>query len=506
MVEGGQDRPPLWLRLGIAVGAIVALIEVVFGGYVVFRVASHLDLGEGSVQRLAIEIGVVGVVLLAVALSTVLVLTRAVSARIEQIGREADRFASGDLRHRIEVPRERELAGLTETLNAMSSQLSDQITRLRAQQSELEAILRSMEGGLIAISAEQDILRINRIARKMLRLRHEDVRGMRLSDVVSDPALRRFAADAISDPSRRTEEVEIGTDPRQVVRATSGALLDADDEPVGAIILLTDVTQLKRLESVRSDFAANVSHELRTPITNIKGYSETLLETGLSGGDVSMGFLRVIARNAERLGAIVDDMLALTNLERTDGGTLPASPTPVEAIVRGVHQQVAKEAAARRISMEVDVTPGLRVMVNARLAEQALLNLVSNSLKYSSAGTRVTIRAREGELEDGRGAVVMSVKDQGPGIEPEHLPRIFERFYRVDKARSREQGGTGLGLSIVKHIALVHGGQVRVESKVGEGSTFGLLLPVPGASARDPKEESGVAAAAVGTEAPGEGV
>ncbi len=482
-MTGHGARQPLWLRLGVAVGGLVALMEIIFAIFVVVRVGTRFGVDPGELLGLAWETALVGAVVLAAQVAVVFLLTRRVSRRLEGIADGARRFSSGDLRHRIPTPRSRELRALTEALNDMAVQLSAQITKLRAQQNELEAILRSMEGGLIAISAEQHILRINRIARKMLELKDEDVRGKRLGDVVSDSTLRRFAADAISDPTRRSDEFEIGSDPRYTVRATSGALLDAEDEPVGAIILLTDVTQLKRLESVRSDFAANVSHELRTPITNIKGYSETLLESGLDG-QMSTSFLRVIARNAERLGAIVDDMLALTNLERTDEQTLPTSPTPVEAIVRSVRSQVGSEASARGIRIEEDLAPGLRALVNSRLAEQALANLVSNAVKYSPDDTVVTILARPGVIEKDQHAVELSVIDQGSGIAAEHLPRIFERFYRVDKARSRERGGTGLGLSIVKHIALVHGGQVRVDSKVGVGSTFRLVLPA--AEARGP--------------------
>lgn len=482
---------PLWVRLGLAVGGLVALMEIVFAAYVVLRVNARFGVD------LALETAVIGGLVIIAQFAAVFVLTRRVARRIESIAHGARRFSSGDLRHRIPTPRSRELRALTEALNDMAAQISAQITKLRTQQKEVEAILRSMEGGLIAISAEQHILRINRSARKMLGVGEEDIRGKRLGDVVSDSALRRFAADAISDPSRRSDEFEIGTDPRYAVRATSGALLDAEDEPVGAIILLTDVTQLKRLESVRSDFAANVSHELRTPITNIKGYSETLLESGLGTGEMSMNFLRVIARNAERLGAIVDDMLALTNLERTDGQTLPTAPTSVDALVRSVRSQVSREAAARSIHIEEDLQPGLRVNVNARLAEQALANLVANAVKYSPDGTVVIIRSRPGRLEAREAAVELSVIDQGPGIDREHQPRIFERFYRVDKARSRERGGTGLGLSIVKHIALVHGGQVSVESKPGQGSTFRLLFPA--ASEARPAEPTGALTSGIRT-------
>lgn len=409
-------------------------------------------------------------------------LERRYARRVAVIAEGATRFAKGDLRHRIPESDTPDLSSLTNALNQMAQLLSSQLTQLRIQRNEQEGILRSMEGGVLALDAELRVLRVNRVAQRMLGLSDMQVRGKTLYEVVRDTGLQRFAADAIADPSRRTAEFRLSpqgfTD--IVVRATSGALLDAEDEPIGAIILLSDVTQLKRLEAMRSDFAANVSHELRTPITNIKGYVETLLDTNLADHDLSMNFLRVIARNSDRLGAIVDDMLALTNLERTDGQILPTAPTPVWMLVDSVRLQLDPEARSKRIRLVLDVPKDLRAKVNARLAEQAIVNLVANAIKYSPPETTVTLSARPSHaLEEHPHAIEIAVTDEGPGISPEHLPRIFERFYRVDKARSREQGGTGLGLSIVKHIAIVHSGTVSVDSTIGRGSTFRLILPAP---------------------------
>jgi two-component system phosphate regulon sensor histidine kinase PhoR len=446
---------------------------------------ASVDLGGGTFRDIA-GIAAFGLGVLAVSLAAVFAVSAHLSARLARIAEGAGRFASGDLRHRIEPVPSRELAALAAALNGMAEQLHARIGQLRTQQNEQESILRSMEQGVVAIDASQRVLRMNAFARRLFGVGDRDVRGLRFDEVVSDAALRRFAADAIADPSRRTEDFVLQTPARRVdLRATSGALLDAEDEPVGAIVLLADMSQLRRLETVRSDFAANVSHELRTPITNIKGYVETLMEMQAggrgsadpSGPDTAGSFLKVIARNADRLGAIVDDMLTLTNLERTDGQQLPTAPTPAGLVIGSVRSSMARLAQERGIELRTHAEEGLRVMANQRLAEQALANLVGNAIKYSPSGTRVEIEARPAVLESGEPGVRFSVRDQGPGIPPDHLARIFERFYRVDKARSREQGGTGLGLSIVKHIAIVHGGAVSVESTLGQGSVFSLLLP-----------------------------
>ena len=464
---------PPWLRTGFLAGVAVLFIQT-FAAIVFLAIF-------GPSSELVLTTAILTLLSAAAGFAIGAAITARDTRRLTEITDGARRFSRGDLRHRIPTSAEGELAALATALNDMAQLLSSQLNQLRAQRNEQEGILRSMEGGVLAIDAEFRVLRVNRVAQRMLGLTDTQVRGKTLHEVVRDTGLQRFAADAVADPSRRAAEFHLTIPSRGdiIVRATSGALLDAEDEPIGAIILLSDVSQLKRLESMRSDFAANVSHELRTPITNIKGYVETLLDTNLSDPDLSMNFLRVIARNADRLGAIVDDMLALTNLERTDGQILPTAPTPLWMLLDSVRLQLDPEARSKRIRLALDVPKDLRAKVNARLAEQAIVNLVANAIKYSPPETVVTISARAAPeaLEDGVPAIEIAIADQGPGIAPEHLPRIFERFYRVDKARSREQGGTGLGLSIVKHIALVHAGTVSADSTLGEGSIFRLVLP-----------------------------
>jgi two-component system phosphate regulon sensor histidine kinase PhoR len=232
---------------------------------------------------------------------------------------------------------------------------------------------------------------------------------------------------------------------------------------------------MKRLEAMRSDFAANVSHELRTPITNIKGYVETLLDVGVGDKAQTAKFLGVIQRNTERLANIIEDLLSLSRLEQPGThASLERTETPVLDVVKSAAAQFDPARVEKHMRFGIEVPSTLNANINGQLIEQALGNLLSNAIKYSPNNTVVTIRAAGRDSDEFEIAVI----DQGPGIAREHLPRLFERFYRVDRARSREMGGTGLGLAIVKHIAHVHGGRVEVESEPGKGSTFRIILPI----------------------------
>ncbi len=254
----------------------------------------------------------------------------------------------------------------------------------------------------------------------------------------------------------------------------NGSLLHTEDGAVaGAVVVVNDVTRLRRLEAVRSDFVANVSHELKTPVTSIKGFAETLADGAIDDPDAGRRFLRIIAGQADRLNAIIEDLLALSSLERGAEGREVALQEARLADVLAVAAEVcAAKADAKRIAVTVDCPDELYAEINPPLLEQAVVNLLDNAIKYSPEDTGVAVSADQTERE-----TVITVGDQGVGISREHLPRLFERFYRVDKARSRDLGGTGLGLSIVKHIAQVHGGSVSVDSLVGRGSTFRIHLP-----------------------------
>jgi len=400
--------------------------------------------------------------------------SRRLRRTINPITEGARRFAAGEFTRRIARPRVREAVDLADALNVAAAGLDRQISLLQRQRNEQRIILQSMSNAVVALDLDHRILSLNAAAERMLRLNGETARGRLLQEVVRQPALNRFVSRTISEGSRERDEIDLEGEPRLVVEATSEALKGPTDRPVGVLILLNDVTKLRRLESLRSDFAANVSHELRTPITNIKGYVETLLDVGTEDPQQTRRFLEIIKGNSDRLASIIEDLLALARLEQPDTRqTLTMSEITVASVCAEVVGSLATVARAKGIALDTDVDRRLRFCVNRQLIEQALGNLVSNAIKYSPAHSTITLTARPGDV----GRVMLEVRDEGAGIATEHLPRLFERFYRIDKARSREMGGTGLGLAIVKHIALVHGGTVDVETEIGKGSTFRLTLP-----------------------------
>jgi two-component system phosphate regulon sensor histidine kinase PhoR len=442
---------------------------------VVVRTAVPLALIDAQAADVLRAVLIAGGIWLGATLAGVVFFSSRLGAQVSRLGVSASRFARGDLDHRLPDPVGREFAELSSALNDMARQLSARIAQLDAERNQQEGILRSMEAGVIALDPDQRVIRVNRAAEAMLGLREHEARGRLLHEVVRQPSLHRFIADVLDEKTALTGEFELLGGEPLTLRATTSLLEDSRGRRIGLLVVLSDVTRLRRLESMRSDFAANVSHELRTPITNIKGYAETMLDAGTDDPEQTRAFLKIVARNANRLGAIIDDMLALTRLEQPDfRASVEMESQSIKSIIDMVVVAAKQEALDKEISIETEVPPDLEARVSPHLVEQAVLNLLTNAIRYSPARTRVRI---VGAGEDGGEAVRIRVEDQGPGIEAQHLPRIFERFYRVDKARSREQGGTGLGLAIVKHIALIHGGRAEVESKPGRGSMFSIVLP-----------------------------
>jgi two-component system phosphate regulon sensor histidine kinase PhoR len=271
-------------------------------------------------------------------------------------------------------------------------------------------------------------------------------------------------------------DVQLGPLADTWLQVRASGLRGPDGARIGALLVLDNVTRLRKLETMRRDFVANVSHELKTPITSIKGFVETLLHEQLEDKDNSLRFLGIILRQVNRLDAIIGDLLMLSRLERgSEEQTIQIQCESLAEVLCAAVEMCEKKAADKSMRLDLECPADLQAEINAPLLEQAVTNLIDNAIKYSGAGAAVRIAAsHEGH------AVVICVQDQGCGIEPVHLPRLFERFYRVDRARSRELGGTGLGLAIVKHIVAAHRGSVRVESTVGRGSTFFISLPQEG--------------------------
>ncbi|MFQ5479401.1 MAG: sensor histidine kinase [Candidatus Binatia bacterium] len=335
------------------------------------------------------------------------------------------------------------------------------------------AVLASMVEGVLVVDERNRVVVINAAAAQLLRCDASKAAGKPLVELVRLPSLQRFVDATLQSAASREDEVIIDDGGRRHLQLHGSRLADPAGQGSTAVVVLHDVTRLRRLETVRREFVANVSHELKTPITSVQGFLDTLRDGAVDDPATARRFVEIAGRQADRLGAIIEDLLTLSRLEEASGGlsstvqTRPLAPTLKAAI-----QICQHKADAKGIALSLDCPPDLTARFDPALLEQALINLIDNAVKYSPENTRVGI----GGTAAG-GAAEISVADEGCGIEAQHLPRLFERFYRVDKARSRNLGGTGLGLAIVKHIAQVHGATVTVNSEPGRGTVFVFRLP-----------------------------
>ena len=298
------------------------------------------------------------------------------------------------------------------------------------------------------------------------------LRGKILLEAVRSHEFAAIVERAGREQRVEDQEIQMPGDKERWFKINAASVISSDQRRLGTILVVHDITQIKQLERTRQEFVANVSHELRTPLSHIKGYTETLLGGAKDDPEVATRFLQTIERNVERLKLLIEDLLTISEIE-SGRVMLNLQPVPVRASVEKVFDDFRTRAAARAVTL-VDESEGLTARADQRRLEQVLTNLVDNAVKYGGNDSRVVVGAR---LSDGM--VEMFVQDNGPGLPTESLERVFERFYRVDKARSRDQGGTGLGLSIVKHIVQSHGGRVWVESEPGKGAKFCFTLPLP---------------------------
>jgi two-component system phosphate regulon sensor histidine kinase PhoR len=409
-----------------------------------------------------------------IATLTSLWLSRRISRPLEEMKRGAERFARGELEGRLPLYRGEEMGGLAEAMNQMAAQLDERIRTMARQRNEQEAVLASMIEGVLAIDNEERILRINQSAADLLNVDPAAAVGRRIQEVTRKPDLQKFFVKALSSRESIEEDIELVIRGGELFLQAHGTpLRDSSGQEIGALVVLNNMTRLQRLENVRRDFVANVSHELKTPITAIKGSVETLIAGAVDEEESAQRFLDIIARQADRLNAIIEDLLALSRIEQGEEQEgIELRRTPLRTVFLNTLQACQIKARDRQISLEMECPDETELHINAALMEQALVNLIDNAIKYSPENGRVLFSA-----EQRPEAIIITVQDWGAGIAQEHLPRLFERFYRVDKARSRKLGGTGLGLAIVKHIVQSHNGQITVHSAPGKGSTFTITLP-----------------------------
>ncbi|MCX7819929.1 MAG: ATP-binding protein [Kiritimatiellae bacterium] len=438
----------------------------------VLRTAIPLTVLEGDFRAVSRRLVAAGAALLLAVMATAAVIAVRLQRPLATLTTVARALATGDLSSRAPRSGCAETDTLADALNHMAAELQQRILLAESQQREMETMLESLTEGVIAIDTAERLLFGNRRAADILGTRLR--RGADLRETVRLVELQQILVRALREGTAAEAGVSL-TDGRtqRFLHGRAAPLTDPVGGIRGAVMVLNDLTEMNRLLTLRREFVANVTHELQTPLTTIRGFLETLTDPQRPSPEDQQRFLQIALRQTRRLQRLVEDLMELARLDQAaEQSVLRPVPTTSGAIANDAAEACAALAAERNIRIEVRGPPDLAFQADADLVTRALVNLLDNAIKYSPPGGTVELACRP---EDG--FIVWSVTDHGPGIEAVHLPRLFERFYRVDKSRSRREGGTGLGLAIVKHIVLAHGGTVGVESEVGRGSCFWFRLP-----------------------------
>jgi two-component system phosphate regulon sensor histidine kinase PhoR len=401
------------------------------------------------------------------------IVARRIARPIEEVRKGAEHFARGDLTYAIPTPRSKEMVMLVNALTRMAADLNERIHTVNRQRNELEAVLTSMQEGVIALNMDEQLLNVNQAAADMFKFKPENAIGRSIQEVIRNPQLHRFVQAALTGEGDADGEIRIYQEEERILGTHSSPLRESNGKRIGTLIVFHDITRLRRLETMRREFAANVSHEIKTPLTAIKGFVETLRDGAAEKPEEARRFLQIIENHANRLAAIIDDLMKLSEIEQKGHNRgIGLKRESLAPVIKAAVEICRSSAQEKNIAIETACEPSLSAEINPHFLEQAVVNLIDNAVKYSGDGSTVRIRA----AQDGS-AVEIRIEDDGIGIPRSHLPRLFERFYRVDKSRSRKEGGTGLGLAIVKHIVQAHGGTIDVASTLGKGSTFMIRLP-----------------------------
>jgi two-component system phosphate regulon sensor histidine kinase PhoR len=445
----------------------------------VVRLALPLSAVTSSYGRVHRVLFAGGLVALAVAFGIGIFVAGRVTRPVVEMQAIARQMSEGQFAVRAPAGSMDELGSLGRALNVMVARLREQIETLRSERAKATAILDGMVEGVLAVDGHEVVLLMNERARALFGVGPGRGEGKPFLEVIRNADLHEIfrAGRHAGDVARR--ELRLTAPVERTLRVTA-VPLPLGPEPPGVVMVVDDVSELRRLEQVRTEFVANVSHELRTPLTAIQGYLETLLGGALEEREHAQRFIEVAFRHTERLGRLLNDLTDLSNIE-LGKVSLRVGPTALKPVVDSVLEIVTAKARDRGVEVIADVPERLSAHADHDRLAQILINLADNAVKHTPAGGTVTIRARALDGE----RVELAVSDTGVGIPPADLPRITERFYRVDKARSRELGGTGLGLAIVKHLVLAHGGELTIESDEGRGTTVRFTLPAgAGAAAR----------------------
>lgn len=426
----------------------------------------HLDRAAALALAGGVALGVLGIV--------GWWLDRRLFRPLAQLTEDAGELGAGRYRHRVDVPEEDGLAALARGLNRMAGGVEKEIATIEAQRDHFRTILSSMAEGVLVVDHRGGADFANPSFRRLFRVEGE-VEGRLPLEITRRGELAALVERTLEEKRALTTEVEMRSSEPHTLALASAVLTG---EPGGAVVVARDVTESRRLADMRRDFVANVSHELKTPLSAIRGLAETLRDGALEDPETSHRFTRRILEQCQRLQALLNDLLILSRLESAELPVDLEQEVDLARVVRRAVEVVQPRAREKEIELRVDDGPVPVRAGNPESLERLVLNLLENAVKYNRRGGHVAVRLTSFKRPGGAGQLVLEVTDDGIGIPPEALPRIFERFYRVDRGRSREEGGTGLGLAIVKHVAQVHDGRVEVESELGRGTTLRVRLPV----------------------------
>lgn len=450
------------------------------GSPIVIRLALPLAQIDLSLKELRQRLLVASLIILVIGIGVSLIFARIFVARVENLKDFSQRIAAGDFHPWLAVGPRDELSDLADSMNQTAAHLDREIRLLSSERNRSSAILRSMVEGVAVVDAQERLVFCNRAFSEILNVQSVTSEGSPLIEVVRSSELIGLIRKALQGEEGLQNDIEIGiVQPLSFsVTAAPVQALDTDrnvpaDKPSGAVVVLHDVTELRRLERVRQDFVGNVSHEFKTPLTAIQGFAETLLAGAVDDPKNNRRFLEIIREHAVRLARVTDDLLKLARIE---AGKLELEffPVSVQELIEGCAETTLLKASRKQISFSMKVPAGIPALRgDASLLHDVLQNLLDNAIQYTPPGGRIVVGAAAGPHE-----VTITISDSGIGIPLADQERIFERFYRVDAARSREAGGTGLGLSIAKHIVEAHGGRLWVESAVGQGSKFSFSIPL----------------------------
>jgi two-component system phosphate regulon sensor histidine kinase PhoR len=399
-----------------------------------------------------------------------------VSRPLERLKLQVEKVLAGEAGDFDALSRDEtlEIKDIAMLMDGISKELRDQIDLVARQRDEQEAVFVSMDEGVFALDLNRKITHYNPAAEEIFKIKREEALGKDLDFIVKNPDLLRICNLGIEMGQPIRTDIYLGADKNlKWIEVHLSPLRGKNGKRVGLVVVVSDVTRMRELEGMRKNFVANVSHELRTPLTSIQGFAETLMSPSLTTLDEARKFIEIIQRHAVRLGRIIEDILTLSRIERdVESSEIELKTEDLKEVCQSVVELCLVKASKKRIIISWQCSNGIQVQLDRYLFEQALVNLIDNAIRYSGDGTAIDL-----VVSANPDFINIMVRDQGSGIPEKHLSRIFERFYRVDQARSREAGGTGLGLAIVKHIVQAHGGKISVSSKMGEGTQFNITLP-----------------------------